>query len=280
MSAFFEKKSVKICAAILIFIALTLLFLESGRAVVSKSTRTWVPDYEREDISYLLDGRELTDADYELIYRQSGLTRLGVDELIEGGRIEQILKIQDDFFASDELEVANFGLFISSFDRAKGYYAYPELKNGDIICSFSTYLSYFEIGHCAIVIDAERGLLAEITGYGSTVDLVYASKVFTNSTHVVLRPKCDESVRLAAAEYVSENMIGMDYDIFVGILNKKAPSDPRRTHCAHFVWYAYNTLGIDLDSNGGGVVTPRDICMSEHLDIIAVRGVNPETLAK
>ena len=274
MRDFFKKKAVLICSAVLCGILAVLIFLEAGTLVVSANTRTWTPDYERKDISYLLDGRELTDGDYELIYRQTGLTRIGVDDLIAAGKISQILKIQNDFFASDELEITNFGLFINSFDRARGHYAYPELKNGDIVCSYSTYLSWFEVGHAAIVIDAERGLLAEITGYGTDVSIVPASKVFTNSTHVVLRPRCDEGVISSAVQYVEDNMLGMEYDIFVGIFSAKAKKNLKRTHCSHMVWYAYDKMGIDLDSNGGGVVTPRDIVMSEHLEVVAVRGID------
>ncbi len=275
MSAFFKKKSVKICAVALIFIISVLLFLEIGTLVVSKTKTPLIPSYARLDISELLDGRELSDDEYDLIYMQSGLTRIGVDDLLAAGKPERILEIQDDFFASDTPAPENFGMFVTAFDRELGHYAYPDLQVGDIVCSTATYLSCFEIGHCAIVVDAENALLAEITGYDSELEIVPAAKVFTNATHIVLRPKCDESVRTAAAEYVKENLLGIKYDILVGIWNKKAPKSLERTHCAHFVWYVYNMLGLDIDSNGGAIVSPRDIYMSENLDIIAVRGVDP-----
>ena len=280
MRVFFRRKAVKICSITICAIVTALLFLEIGSLVIRANPREWTPDYERVDVSYLFDGRELSDDDYALIYRQTGLTRTGVDDLIASGSISQILKIQNDFFATDKPEVANFGLFINSFDREKGYYAYPELRDGDIVCSYSTYLSWFEIGHCAIVIDAENGLVAEITGYGTSVSVVPTSKLFTNTTHVVLRPKCDGDVIEGAVEYVKEHMIGMDYDIFIGILSAKNKKNLKRTQCSHMLWYAYNQMGLDLDSNGGGVVTPRDICMSEHLEVIAVRGIDIYNLGR
>ncbi len=280
MRAFFEKKTVKICSAVLIFVALVLLVFEVGMLVIAESAEPYAPSYDKEDISYLLDGRELSDADYDLLYRQTGLARTGVDELLASDMSERILKIQDDYFSSGDVEAANFGFFITAFDRTSGSYSYPKLKNGDIICSFSTYFSFFEIGHLAIVVDEDLELLAEITGYTSSLRIVHASQVFTNASHVVLRPNLDESVRTAAAEYVKDNMVGMKYDFFVGVFNKKAPETLERTHCAHFIWYVYNKLGYDLDSTGGPIVTPRDVCMSEYLDVIAIRGVDPNTLEK
>ena len=280
MRVFFRRKAVKICSITLCAIVTVLLFLEVGSLVIRANPREWTPDYERVDVSYLFDGRELSDDDYALIYRQTGLTRIGVDDLVASGKISQILKIQNDFFATDVPEVANFGLFINSFDRARGHYAYPELRDGDVVCSYSTYLSWFEIGHCAIILDAESGLVAEITGYGSRVSVVPTSKLFTNTTHVVLRPKCDEDVISGAVQYVKDNMIGMDYDIFIGILSAKGKKNLKRTQCSHMVWYAYNMMGVDLDSNGGGVVTPRDICMSEYLEVVAVRGIDIYNLGR
>ena len=44
------------------------------------------------------------------------------------------------------------------------------------------------------------------------------------------------------------------------------------THCAHLVWYAYKQFDIDLDSDGGIIVTPTDIQNSDYLDIIQTYG--------
>ena len=44
------------------------------------------------------------------------------------------------------------------------------------------------------------------------------------------------------------------------------------THCAHVVWYAYQRIGIDLDSDGGIFVTPYDIQNSPYLEVIQSYG--------
>ena len=45
------------------------------------------------------------------------------------------------------------------------------------------------------------------------------------------------------------------------------------THCAHLVWYAYQQFGYDLDSDGGIIVTPRDLYESTNLEIVQIYGM-------
>ncbi len=44
------------------------------------------------------------------------------------------------------------------------------------------------------------------------------------------------------------------------------------TQCAHLVWYAYKQVGIDLDSDGGILVTPYDIQNSPYLEVVQSYG--------
>lgn len=263
-------------AAIVLLSILLLLWsaLECGRAVIKNTVSPWTPNYEKKDISYLLDGRELSGEDYELLYRQTGLTRLGVDGLLRAERASQILNIQDDFFATDAIVASNMPFFVTSFDRASGHYEYPELQNGDIICAFSTYFSFAMLGHCAIVVDAELGMLAETTGYDSPFNYVHATEFFTNSTYALLRPACDAETKARAVKFATEEMLGTEYDILAGIFEPKAPEELRKTHCSHAVWYAYMQAGLDLDSNGGKIVTPRDILRSDKLELVSSRGLD------
>lgn len=271
---FFKKKAVKITAIVLASVLLVLLILELGSIIMATLAHPWSPNYEREDISKLLDG-ELDDADYDTLYRQTGLTRIGIDDLLAAGRRTKILKIQDSFFAKDDYESELFGAFVCAYDRKGGVpYEYPILRDGDVICCFSTYLSFIEIGHCGIVIDGERGIIAESAGYSTELKLVSAEGFFTCTSFIVLRPDCDEEIRSAAVEYVKENMLGAKYDILAGIFEKKDREPLRATHCSHAVWYAYNKVGVEIDSNGGKIVTPKDISLSENLKIVAVRGVD------
>ncbi len=44
------------------------------------------------------------------------------------------------------------------------------------------------------------------------------------------------------------------------------------TQCAHLVWYAYKQFGIDLDSDGGLLVTPYDVQNSPYLEVVQSYG--------
>ncbi len=44
------------------------------------------------------------------------------------------------------------------------------------------------------------------------------------------------------------------------------------------MWYAYHKFGIDIDSNGGKIVTPYQILNSENLSVVQVFGMDPEDI--
>lgn len=48
--------------------------------------------------------------------------------------------------------------------------------------------------------------------------------------------------------------------------------------CSHVLWYAFKQFGINLDSNGGLLVMPRDIARSPHLELVQNFGFDPEKL--
>ena len=274
LKKFLKKKAVKISAIVLLSVICVLLILELGSVAASQLAPPWSPDYEREDILNLLDD-DISAQDYDKLYRQTGLTRIGIDDLLADGRRGRIMQIQDSFFRTDDYASELFGIFLCAYDSADGMpYAYPKLRDGDVVCCFSTYLSFIEIGHCGIVVDGESGILAESAGYSSEFELVSADNFFTCTSYVVLRPKCDEQTRAAAVRYVEENMLGTKYDILAGVFERKDREPLRATQCAHAVWYAYYKVGVDIDSNGGKIVTPLDISRSDELEIVAVRGVN------
>jgi hypothetical protein len=129
-----------------------------------------------------------------------------------------------------------------------------------------------------MVVDANLGIMAQASGYGTPVDFVRISHFFQRPEFVILRPKAD--VGEAVANYTSEELIGIRYNILAGIFTEKAPENLRSTHCSHFIWYAYMQAGIDLDSNGGKIVTPHNLLYSEELSIVQIYGIDPEKIYK
>lgn len=122
------------------------------------------------------------------------------------------------------------------------------------------------------------------------------------------REKEEESLNIPqqVADYARENLKGIPYGLLAGVserlspkksagiqisaenatgplLNRRSVSSGmeqgvvsevtiKSTQCAHLVWHAYKQFGIDLDSDGGLLVTPFDIQNSEYLEVIQSYG--------
>ena len=122
------------------------------------------------------------------------------------------------------------------------------------------------------------------------------SKWSTYPSFLVLRLKeeCrkETDITKQIADYAETQLVDVPYLLVAGILERsfsergstveaagqateqtaKLSKALKGTQCAHLVWYAYKQFGIDLDSDGGVIVTPFDIQNSEYLDIIQTYG--------
>ena len=78
--------------------------------------------------------------------------------------------------------------------------------------------------------------------------------------------------------FEANELLGITYDPTVGVLSRKYNEEIGATQCAHIFWYAFYKHGYDIDSNGGAVVTPKDIANSEYFEVVQVSGFNPQTL--
>ena len=277
MAKVLKKKSLRIiaiCLAVAIFI---LLVLQIG-IKVRASYVPYLPDYAKIDIAPMLMKGALTDEDYETLFLQTGLTRLGIDGLLREGQVAKILEIQDQFFEKQDYYLNSFAPFTGYLKRSffSPDLQYARLENGDILYSPTTFFSFARLGHASLVVDARLGIMAQASGYGNPVDFVRVSHFFSRPTFVILRPSAE--LGELVANYTSENLIGVRYSLLAGIFGKKAPSSLRSTHCSHFIWYAYMQFGVDLDSNGGKIVTPHDLLYSENLSIVQIYGIDPETI--
>lgn len=76
--------------------------------------------------------------------------------------------------------------------------------------------------------------------------------------------------RAEIADYARENLTGVPYRLSAGMWD--APG----TQCAHLVWSAYSRFGYDLDSDGGRIVTPKDLYESPLLEIVQIYGMEED----
>lgn len=273
-----RKRWIAILCAALAFVVAVFGVLQLGCVYTEKTWDYWQPDYAKLEIEPILNKTELSGEEYELLYRQTGLTKLAIDDMrsSEEGRT-QILGIQQSFFAKYPIKSRLFNIF-TYMDEMEGLAKLCNLKDGDIIVSATTRVSWWRYGHAAIVVDGDLGTIAEAIAPGTKSKINNASCFSNMANFIVLRPKADEKLKEKIADYVSSEMLGIPYRLTTGIFTKKYQEKLKFSQCAHFVWYAYKKFGIDLDSTGGMVVKPQDIALSDQVEVVQVYGFDLDKL--
>lgn len=144
-----------------------------------------------------------------------------------------------------------------------------DIQEGDILITKSNHTLFYRHGHAGVVIDAKEGLVLEALGYGESSTFEPLEKWNYYPTVKVLRLKdASQQDRLMSQNFTP--FLGIDYHLFA----RKA--DLSATHCADIVWKVFNQIGIDVDSNGGYFVTPKDIAKSPYFFEIASYGFETE----
>ncbi|MCD8306802.1 MAG: hypothetical protein LUD51_01035 [Clostridia bacterium] len=267
------------------FIFLILAFLFVGWITfmhVDNTAYVWHPDYEQVDIGeildkYLVDGEELTDEDYDTLYAQTGVTKIGVDRALAYGSSgkTRLETIQKNYFTEHTVDHDKFSVplvctdFLDDVNSVSSIYLEP----GDILVSSSTHIMGWKMGHCGIVTPSGRAMQA--MAYGTPTYEASITYFTSRINFMVLRPKADDSVCEAAAD-TALGCKGVTYNALVGIFSKKNSME-HGTQCAHLVWYSYMQQGIDLDPNGGCLVLPKDIASSPNVELVQVFGFDPVT---
>lgn len=261
----------------------------------------YTPEYAQIDIIPILQKEELEETDYEMLFRQTGMTQVGIDELWEKERQSDLLYLQERFFAEVDLECLRDNFVVQSerlVNTMDAEYFLPAVQTGDILISFSGHVFGWRNGHAAIVVDAEEGLTLEAITLGSTSRICNIEKWAEYPCFALLRLKgatAEERARIA--EYAEENLVDISYRL-LSFSGDKLVADNETlreqeqegadamvsrdsltgTHCSHLVWSAYVHFGYDLDSDGGLIVTPRDIFDSDLLEVVQIYGLNPEVV--
>lgn len=244
---------------------------------VSDGIECWHPDYEKADLSAVLAQETLSESDYELLYRQTGLTRLGIDRALARGTagIARIKAIQDRFFTESTTVRDPFAPWTCT-DHADQPGVNIFLEEGDVIVTSSTHISCFRVGHAGIVVDGRRERILQAKNYGEPSSETGADYFTDRVNFMILRPKAEQEVLEQAAAYAEENLKGIPYSAFAGIFTAK--DSIQKTQCAHLVWYAYRQFGLDLDGNGGAIVLPFDLANSSQMELVQVFGFDPDRL--
>lgn len=267
-----------VCGAVILAILTAVLGLEIAFALAEK-IECWTPDYEKINIRPILEKQTLTDEDYGILYKQTGLTKFGVDRLWEYGTSgkNRILSIQTDYFGNYEVENDKFGPFLCT-DHIDRTITHAFLENGDILVTSSTHFSGWRIGHAGLVTNSYNYEVLQSGALGELSDIGYVSEFTDRVNFMILSPKVEQEIKDKVVSYALGNLVGKSYFAPAGVLTSKNKAN--KTQCAHLVWYAYKQFGIDLDCNGGLIVTPRDLANSPYMEVVQVFGFDPEKLWK
>ena len=265
--------------AIVLTVSVALGALQLGTIVTMKTWEHWTPKYAKENLQPILEKQTLTEEDYELLRRQTGLTKLGIDGLLERGNYGRIYEIQNTFFTPPIVKVEHYTSF-TYVERMQQSIIFANLEDGDIVVSATTYVSGFRHGHAALVVDGELRQILESFAPGTVSEISSLQASMGNLANViVLRPNCSKEIRTEVARRAKAELLGVSYSIVVGVLTPKYTERLQATQCGHLVWYAYKKYaGLDLDGNGGGVVKPQDIFLSDEVEVVQFYGFNPDRL--
>ena len=261
-----------------VFATTVLGVLQLGVVYTARAWKQWSPDYQKVDLTPILNQQTLSEEDYQTLYKQTGLTKLGIDGFLQKNDIQGILSVQEFFFAKHTVTADKFAMF-TYLEEIENYAPMAVLEDGDILVSATTRVSWWRYGHASLVIDGEGKRILESLAPGYESEINHARTFACLANFLVLRPKLDKETRAGVASYAKENLIGIPYQMTTGILSKKYnPDELKRSQCAHLVWYAYKQFGVDLDSTGGLVVKPQDMANSEHLEVVQAFGFDLDTL--
>ncbi|MDE6597940.1 MAG: hypothetical protein K2K60_04815 [Clostridia bacterium] len=267
-----------VIAAIMSVVFIVCTFMQLAY-VVADNIECWRPSYAKIDnLSEILDKAELTENDYQTLYEQTGLTQIGVDRMLQHGQTgkDKIKALQTQYFAEHTVLNEQFAPFTCT-DYIDEFIVHCYLEEGDILVTSSTHFSGSRIGHAGLVTSAayygnEKILQSNAYGVPSSLGDI---RDFNNRVNfMILRPKADAETKKQVVQYALQNLVGLKYDIAVGVLSNK--NKISKTHCSHLVWYAYKQFGIDLDSNGGLVVTPKNLANSPNVEIVQIFGFDPD----
>lgn len=255
--------------------AYTLFSAYASSMIYTETLAYSPPIYAKKDLSVVVRKSgysALNDEDYEFIFRQTGLGKSAVQSLKS---LEELYAYQESYYSEPDFECrVNSPVSFEERLCGSGVLLAP-LEDGDILVTNASHVLSWRNGHAAIVIDAAQGKTLEAVVIGTNSKPQNVSKWSFYPNFAVLRLKnSDKSVRSEIANSALEYLNDVPYNVFIGFFPMKYSeiSSVKGTQCAHLVWLAYAAHGFDIDSDGGLIVTPKDISESELFDIVQVYG--------
>ncbi len=271
MKFFKSKKGIALFSLIIIVLVLIVRHIHCVNSAFYKV------EYAKTDITGLIRDKKLSDKDYDIIFKNTGVSPRAAKDIIKSKDYELLDKLNDMYFEEPQFVKEYIASPVTVEERlAKDKIPLVPLKKGDILITFSTHTLEWRHGHCGLVLTVNSEKILEHTSIGNTSCVNLATSWGKYPGFVVLRHK-DSTVGEKAADYASKHLIDIEYSLLAGITDKDmSDNDKIDSHCAHIVWQAYKAVGKDIDKDGGIIVTPNDIAMCKDLEVVQIYGINPE----
>ena len=249
------------------------------------------PEGQQVELRHVLERESLRREDYDLIFRQTGLSQAAVDDLLSRGEagVEQILETQEGFFAHYERTcVELIGGRFTCEDKLLDEAGQPiravplaPLEPGDLLVTFSTHSLGWRHGHAGLITDPDSGRVLEALQLGADSKEAKLDRWRSYSNLLVLRVKdAVDQMKRQVVRFAQEHLTGVPYSLLAGLTGSKVETDETmKVQCAYLPWLAWEQAGVDLDSDGGQVVTVRDLAESPLVEVVQVYGLEPELVA-
>lgn len=306
-----QQDNQKRVTSVLITIIGLILFTFYHWTNEARKTTHIMPGKNRYSIETLISQNDVTDQELKKISEQTGVQVGVIKEMLRNNQGEQLLEIQRAYYAPVKvLTIRTTPLTVCEYVvNEKGKYTtgtnIVNLQNGDILITKNSRFLGWRNGHAGLVVDAGKGLVLEAVMLGTNTALCSVRGWECYPSFQVLRLKeefYDSSSVEEVVKYAEKNLIDIPYRLQAGLFSKLSDilgykrieknkrqvggsGDPQNseldeiteaalsgTQCAHVIWYAYQQMGIDLDSDGGIFVTPYDIQNSPYLEVIQSYG--------
>lgn len=302
-----NKKKPSAIPGIVAFFLLSLLAYWLFLEIIVEYDQRFVPAYEKVSLEEILEQGKVSGSDKALdpnkdselfreLYLQTGLGTDTLEEILAlngDAALRRLQLHQDNFFnprdilcrkitpiTGEEKNADEEGNLVPGFEI-------QQIRTGDIFLSFSTHSLGWRHGHSALVINGDTGRTLEAVVLGRNSEAQRAEKWPEYPTFLQIRLSDEALDQLGIsrreaeerlAEVGEEKLTDVPYGLLTGMFGKYVP-EIRETQCSHLVWYAYYELGLDIDSDGGWLVTPRDIAGSPYFEVVQIVGLDPSAAA-
>lgn len=165
-------------SSIIMFLSLFATSLLTFSLQVPKTFRVYQPSYDMVDTDKLVEiyrKDNISDDEYETLYRQTGLTKIGIDRLKKYDdrgeyKIKELQycfykeKIDKEKYENKEIQEEDVGYhysyepFTPFIQKSVTDYSHPlcYMKEGDILVSSSTFIFGLKAGHAALLTNVNK----------------------------------------------------------------------------------------------------------------------------